>query len=128
MKAVERWRSGEGYVCLKGEEVTGRGEKGRRRKGRRGYLTGVITGRVSLFIHSFPCTYLTVTFSLPQKLSRLCRDLKSLSISLSTQASTLWLQRLAQRQPLVVPAVQSPLAPFRERLAELRDTNLQICE
>ena len=49
MEAVDRWRSGV-YVCLKGEEVlSGRSVKGsRRRRGRRGgYLSGVITDRVS---------------------------------------------------------------------------------
>ena len=51
VEAVDQWRSGV-YVCLKGEEViSGRSVKGSRRRGRRGrrggYLSGVITDRVS---------------------------------------------------------------------------------
>ena len=55
MEAVDRRRSGEVYVCLKGEEmISGKSVKGsRRRRGRKGrresYLSGAITDRVSSF-------------------------------------------------------------------------------
>ena len=61
-----------------------------------------------------------------QKLTRLRRDLKATAISLSTQASTLWLQKLAQGGPL--EAGSNPLEPLIQRLAELREGNLQLCE
>lgn len=116
-------------MCLKGEAVKGGDVKwGRRRRGGRGRessLRGQITCKVR---HSLPALHV-LTSSLPsQKLYRLCHDLKTATISLSTQASTQWLQILAQRGPLVGGSAQNPLEPFKERFAELKKENLQLCK
>ena len=62
---------------------------------------------------------------LSQKISYLRHDLRYHSITTSSQASSLWLQRLAQGKHL---KGDFPLEPFRERLAELKLHNLKLCK
>lgn len=126
LEAMERC---EGRVCLKCEE--GRSvRRGERRRGRgRGthYLRGRMTLKVRLLHMMTTCCVLTNPFP-SQKLYLLRHHLKMASISLSTETSTIWLEKLAQGAHLMGSSARHPLQPFKERLAELKQSNLQLCK
>ena len=79
-------------------------------------------GQISLLIYIIQ---LSIVSLLVQKLSRLRDALRQYTLSTSTQASSLWLQRLAQGKSL---SGDFPLEPLRERLGDLRQHNLKLCE
>lgn len=63
----------------------------------------------------------------PQKLHLLHRSLKRVNASLASEVSSILLSRLAEGRPLGGRGAASPLDPLRERLAELKRTNLKLC-
>ena len=143
-----RWKDG-GRVWLKFDALTSSGKKvtSSRKRRKVDYLSGPLTEKVftihNIIIQQFTLfTQLqywriqdtiimatqtpTIYLSCLQKLSLLRRDLRRQYVATSARASSLWLQRLAEQRPLA--AGDQPLQPLRERLAQLRQRNLELCE
>lgn len=126
LEAVEKC---EGRVCLRCEEgrLVRRGERKRGRGRGTHYLRGRMTLKVRLLHVMTSCCVLTNPVP-SQKLCLLHHHLKMASISLSAETSTIWLEKLAQGVHLMGSTARRPLQPFKERLAQLKQSNLQLCK